>query len=247
MNFARPAQSVEFGADSEYTVRDQQRMAAATRYFAWQSRLARRELGSRIVEVGCGIGNFTAMLADRELVVALDVESSCVEKHRQRFRDRQHISAAVMDVCAPEFRSLEAHRPDSVLCLNVLEHIADDELALSNMTAILGPKGKVVLIVPAFRALYGPIDARLGHYRRYDRRGLAALANRVGLRVATLHYMNSIGFLGWWINAKVLLRQEQSESHILVFDRAIVPVLSRLESLVRPPFGQSFFCVLEKP
>jgi SAM-dependent methyltransferase len=246
VNSARPTRSVEFGADPEYTVRDQEKMSAATNYFAWQSRLASREVGSRIVEVGCGIGNFTALLADRELVVGLDVETSCVDKHRQRFRGRRNIHAEVMDACAPEFRSLASHRPDSVVCLNVLEHIENDSLALFNMATILAPKGKVVLIVPAFQSLYGLIDAKLGHYRRYGKHQLAALADRAGLRVVTLHYMNSVGFIGWWINAKTA-RQAQSESQILIFDRVVVPAMSRLESLVRPPFGQSIFAAFEKP
>jgi ubiquinone/menaquinone biosynthesis C-methylase UbiE len=232
--------------DAEYIVRDQQRMTAAKRYFAWQNRLASQEAGSRIVEVGCGIGNFTTTLADRELVVALDVEPSCIEQHRRRFLNLGNIQSQVIDACAPEFRSLASHRPDSVFCLNVLEHIEDDFLALSNMASILASKGKIILIVPAFPALYGPIDANLGHYRRYGKRDLAALADRAGLNVVTFKYMNSIGFFGWWINAKVFPRQAQSESQILFFDWAIVPVMSRLESLVPPPFGQSIFAVLEK-
>ncbi len=232
---------------SEYTVRDQERMTAATRYFAWQNRLAGREAGARIVEVGCGIGNFTATIADRQLVVALDVEASCIEKHRQRFCDFPNVQSEVMDACAPEFQSLAAHRPDSVVCLNVLEHIANDSLAISNMASILAPKGRIILIVPAFPALYGPIDEKLGHYRRYGRRDLSDLARRAGLEVRTLNYMNSIGFIGWWVNAKVIPREAQSESQIRIFDRFVVPVMSRIESLAPPPFGQSIFAVLEKP
>jgi len=114
------------------------------------------------------------------------------------------------------------------------------------MAAILVPKGRIVLTVRAFQSLYGPIDERLGHHRRYGKRELASLASRIGLRVVTLHYLNFAGFVGWWINAKILARQAQSISQILVFDRLIVPVVSRLESLVRPPFGQSIFAVLEK-
>jgi 2-polyprenyl-3-methyl-5-hydroxy-6-metoxy-1,4-benzoquinol methylase len=237
----------EIASDPEYAVRDQERMTAATRYFAWQSRLASREVGRRIIEVGCGIGNFTAMLADREVVLAIDVAPSCIEKHRQRFRACPNIQSEVLDACAPEFPSLASHRPDTVVCLNVLEHISNDLLALSNMASVLEPRGKVILIVPAFPALYGPIDAKLGHHRRYEKRGFAALAARAGLKVVTLNYMNSIGFLGWWINAKLLARQAQSESQIRIFDRAIVPIISRLESLVTPPFGQSIFAVFEKP
>jgi ubiquinone/menaquinone biosynthesis C-methylase UbiE len=234
-------------ADPDYTVRDQERMTAATRYFAWQSRMAAREVGARTIEVGCGIGNFTATLADRELVVGLDVEASCIDKHRERFRDYPNIRSEVMDASSAEFASLASERPDSVVCLNVLEHISDDGTALSNMASVLAPGGKVILIVPAFEALYGPIDRRLGHHRRYSKRGLSALALGAGLRVRTLHYMNTVGFIGWWVNAKMVPREAQSEAQIKLFDRAIVPVMSRLEAMIPPPFGQSIFAVLEKP
>jgi hypothetical protein len=73
------------------------------------------------------------------------------------------------------------------------------------------------------------------------------LAEAAGLRVRKAHYMNSIGFFGWWANAHLLRRTAQSEGQIGIFDRYLVPILSRLEDWARPPFGQSLFVVLEKP
>jgi hypothetical protein len=67
-----------------------------------------------------------------------------------------------------------------------------------------------------------------------------------GLRVKKLRYMNVAGFFGWWLNARVFRREEQSEAQIGFFDRMVVPVASRLEALIAPPFGQSIFAVLEK-
>jgi hypothetical protein len=104
-----------------------------------------------------------------------------------------------------------------------------------------------VLLVPAFPALYGPIDHNLGHYRRYSRGSIARLADSTGLRIRKAHYMNAIGFFGWWVNAHILRRGAQSERQIGIFDRYLVPLLSRLEGMVSPPFGQSLFVVLEKP
>ena len=66
------------------------------------------------------------------------------------------------------------------------------------------------------------------------------------LRPRLLHYMNTVGFFGWWLNSK-MQRQEQSEAQIATFDNYVVPVMARLEGWVRPPFGQSLFAVLEKP
>jgi len=222
-------------------------MTRAGNYFAWQCRLVSRELGRRVVEVGCGIGNFTAQLSDRELVIALDREEACIESLRARFPARANLQTMVGDAANSALRDLARYRPDSVVCVNVLEHIEDDAAALRAMAEILAPGGVIVLLVPAFQALYGPIDRNLGHCRRYRRGQLAELARSAGLEIRKLHYVNAVGFFGWWINARVLKRQTQSDRQIAIFDRWIVPVLSVLEGVVHPPFGQSLLAVLRKP
>jgi len=232
--------------DVRYTVEDQERMSRARRYFAWQSRLAGRELGRRVVEIGCGLGNFTETLLDRELVVALDAEPACVERLKRRYPDRPNLEALACAVPSPRFAGLARFQPDSCVCLNVLEHIADDAGALREMASILPRGGRIVLLVPAFPALYGLIDRDLGHYRRYRRASLRRVAEAAGLEVCKLHYLNTAGFFAWWANARIFRRREQSARQIAFFDSLVVPVMSRLEDLVRPPFGQSLFAVLER-
>jgi SAM-dependent methyltransferase len=229
-----------------YTVADQERMARAGNYVAWQSRLVHRELGQRVLEVGCGLGNFTGTLLDREAVIAVDMEPRCIERLRRRYAGRHNLHAFVCDVLSPGFRDLARFRPDSCVCLNVLEHTADDRAALAAMASVVQPGGAIVLIVPAFQSLYGPIDRNLGHFRRYSRGALHSLAGRVGLRLRRAHYSNCIGFFGWWMNARLLKREAQSEHQIAVFDRYVVPVASAVEKLVPPPFGQSLVAVLER-
>lgn len=231
---------------SEYTVADQERMKAARRYFRWKSELVKRELGPRVLEVGCGLGNFSDHLREQELVVGIDVEEDCVARWRERFADRPHYTSRVINAESDAFLELRAHRVDSIACLNVLEHIEDDGRALRNMHSVLPRGGRAVLVVPAFRALYGEIDARLGHQRRYTRGLVRERAERSGFHVRRLHFLNTAGFFGWWMNAKVLRLEKQSEWQIAVFDRCVVPVMSRLENVVAPPFGQSILAVLEK-
>ena len=234
---------------SSYTLEDQERMARAANYFAWQHRLVTRQLsGRRVIEIGCGIGNFTGLLLDAsEAVIAIDVEPGCIDRLKQRYPARTNLHPFACDVMDPAFADLEMFRADSCVCLNVLEHIEDDREALRRMAAVLAPDGVVILIVPAFPSLYGPIDRQLGHHRRYTRASIRKLAEAAGLTVKTSHYLNAIGFFGWWTNAHVLKRQAQSAAQIEVFDRYIVPIASRLEGWIHPPFGQSMFIVLEKP
>jgi ubiquinone/menaquinone biosynthesis C-methylase UbiE len=221
-------------------------MARAANYFAWQHRLVTRELGQRVIEIGCGIGNFTRLMLDREAVVAVDAEPGCIEWLQQRFPDRPNLRAVACDVMAPEFSELQSFRADSCVCLNVLEHIEHDCDALRRMADVLAPGGVLILLVAASPSLYGRIDELLGHHRRYTRASLSRLARDAGLRVTISYYVNAIGYFGWWTNSHILKRDTQSPAQIQFFDRYIVPVASRVESLMHPPFGQSLFVVLKK-
>jgi SAM-dependent methyltransferase len=231
---------------ASYTVADQERMTQANNYFAWQGQLVTRELGRRVIEVGAGIGNFTRLLLDRDAVFAMDVEPACVDRLRRRFAEHSNVQVMVGDAANQAFRDLARFEPDSCVCLNVLEHVPDDRAALENMRAALTPGGIIVLLVPAFPALYGPIDRNLGHCRRYTRRTLTQNARASGLAIRKMHYVNLAGFFGWWINAHLLKLRAQSPAQIGFFDRYIVPPMARIERAVPPPFGQSLFAVFEK-
>jgi 2-polyprenyl-3-methyl-5-hydroxy-6-metoxy-1,4-benzoquinol methylase len=233
-------------ASLAYTVEDQQRMAQAKNYFAWQGRLVERELGQRVVEVGCGLGNFTERLLDRETVIAVDIEPDCIARLKARYPTQRNLEAIVCDAGSSEFSGLARFHPDSCVCLNVLEHIEDDRTALRNMASILTAGGVIVLLVPAFPALYGPIDRNLGHCRRYSRQSIRRLAAAAGLCLKKAHYVNAPGFFGWWANSHVFRREAQSATQVEIFDRYLVPLVSRVERVAPPPFGQSLFVVLEK-
>lgn len=219
-------------------------MARAKNYFAWLSRLVLPEIGGRVVEVGCGIGNFTGSLLDRDIVVATDAEPNCIEALGQRYPHATNLHTFAYDATSPGFSTLGRFELDSCVCMNVLEHIEDDAGALRSMAAILTPPEVIALFVPAFPSLYGPTDRNMGHFRRYTLASIRELAEAAGLRVRKSHYVNFIGFFGWWANAHIFRRGDLSTAQIETFDRLIVPALSRAEALIAPPFGQSIFAVL---
>ncbi len=235
-------------AAAAYNLADQSRMRRARNYFAWQYRLAAPYLGRRVVEIGCGIGNFTAFLAGRE-VTAVDPDPACLRQLELRLAaapPRTVCAAAGCGQLAAPLAAPATSPSDSCVAFNVLEHIADDARALAEMASLVRPGGCVILLVPAFPSLYGPTDRNLGHYRRYRPAALAALAAAAGLAVARLEYVNRLGCLAWWCNAR-LSRGRQSPAQIAVFDR-LAPALERLDRLAAPllPFGLSLFAVLRK-
>lgn len=229
-----------------YLLGDLARMARARNYLAWQYKLVSPYLGGRLVEVGCGTGNLTGYLMRHGEVIAVDIQPECVRRVRARFRGSANLR---VELCGPPdeaFLELQNARPDACVCLNVLEHVERDVNALAAMGAILPPGGAVIVLVPAFEALYGPIDFQLGHYRRYTRRSLAAAAEAAGLEVTSARYVNLPGFFAWWLNAKIFRRSAQSEFQIAVFDRFLAPLAARMERILPPPFGQSLLAILQK-
>jgi SAM-dependent methyltransferase len=236
----------EASTTDQYTLLDQQLMGRATRYFAWQAHTAKQHLGRRVLETGCGVGNFTRHLVDRELVVSMDVVEECVDRNRATFAGHPNMQFRFLDVQDSAFLDLRAVRADTVVCLNVLEHVRDDRLALKHMHHVLAPGGRAIFLLPAFESLYGPIDSNLGHFRRYSKASWRKLAEEAGFRVTHLRYFNFIGFFGWWSNSHLFRRQARSASQIDFFDRFAVPLQSKLEGWIEPPLGQSIFTVLEK-
>jgi SAM-dependent methyltransferase len=235
---------------SAYQIEDLRRMSAARNYFAWQGRLITRETGKRVLEYGCGTGNITSVLIHAknppEQIVSVDPDPECTARLIERYPAQANLRVLTGDP-RDMLAELRPWRFDTVVSTNVLEHIEDDHGAVATMTQLLEPGGAIILFVPAFPALFGPTDHLLAHARRYTRRALQELAASTGLRVSKLHYVNIVGFFGWWVNAHVLRLTAQSPAQIAVFDRVIVPVMSRLEEVAAPPFGQSLFAVLEKP
>src|SRR5205809_3988883 len=162
-----------------------ERMAAAPRYNRWMFDRLRPWVGRRVLEIGAGIGNMSAFLVDRERVVLTDTERYYLDRLRQRFAGRPHVSVAELRLPAVS-SGLLAERLDTVVCLNVLEHIEDDAASLRAMHDLLRPGGgkggRLVLLVPALRVLYGTLDEALGHFRRYVPDELAAQLRTAGFR-----------------------------------------------------------------
>jgi SAM-dependent methyltransferase len=180
------------------------------------------------------------------MVIGLDVVEECVSHLRERLGNPPNVEARILDILDRKFLELKQERPDTIICLNVLEHIRDHRLALKHMRDVLPAGGRAIFLLPAFEALYGPIDERLGHVRRYSKASWRALAETAGFRVLISRYFNFPGFFGWWANAKIFKKEQQSASQIEFFDSKVVPVICKVESWIEPPVGQSIFTVLEK-
>jgi SAM-dependent methyltransferase len=143
--------------------------------------------------------------------------------------------------CDPS--ELARQRFDSVVLVNVLEHIADDVGALKTFDQIVVPGGRVIVFVPALQMAYGPLDAELGHHRRYSKRTLRAAFTDAGLELIRLRYTNPIGLAGWMFNAHISKSRKHTLAQVKLFETLVAPWALPLERLVPPPIGLSLIAV----
>jgi SAM-dependent methyltransferase len=223
--------------------RDLEQMARAPSYLAWQFSLIRPFISGEVVEVGAGIGNFTGRIA------ACAAHVTTLEPNTYCFDRLTSATSALKNVTRYNLTVEEYHRlvrralADTIVCVNVLEHIEDDAAVVREFRSLISPGGRLVLQVPAMPIAFGEIDRRLGHYRRYTKGLIRRLLDATGWRTVHLRYFNTVGLLGWLWNTKVAIKTAQSDQQIRVFDRWVVPVLSTLEAILPPPFGQCLFAV----
>lgn len=232
--------------DANPIIRDLEIMASTVNYRKWIYSHISGYLGRRVIELGAGIGNFTQLLTDRELVVAVDNSESAVEQMRNNFSDFPNVIPLKIDIEGPGLLELSKYKADTIVCINVLEHIHNDAAALSSMFNILKTGDKLVLLVPAYQFLYGSIDSIVGHHRRYSKKELLNILTKTGFSIKDIFFMNFIAVFVWFLNNRILKRQEESPAQVLLFDKFIVPWLQKVEHIRKPPFGLSLIAIGEK-
>lgn len=220
----------------------------ALRYRDWIFGEARPHLGQRVLEVGAGSGTMTDCIADREGVVALELEPDLAAALRERFDGKPNVEVLEGSATDPETMSQLAGRVDSAMSFNVLEHINDDTKVMQNVYDILPPGGRFVCFVPAFPSIFGTMDRSIGHVRRYTRTEMRAKMTAAGFNIIEVRYINLIGYFSWFVGGRIIrfASPGAAGSSVNVYDRVVVPISRFFERGWRPPFGQSLFAVGER-
>ncbi len=228
---------------SDARVEIQAGMEQASNYNRWIVDQAAPHLGRRILDAGCGSGNLSELLLERELIVGVDHWQDFVEIVGQRFGDRPNFRVHEFDLMDPTMVStLRSYSLDSALSSNVLEHVEDDRKALGNIAASLLPGSPIFLLVPAFMCIFGAHDRADHHLRRYTKRSLREMVAPLPVTIERQYYMNLPGFFAWYVLGRVL-RKPLGEGEIGLYDK-IIPAIRRLEGRVKPPIGQSLVTLL---
>ncbi len=220
---------------------------SADNYTRWVLEGFRPYFGRRFLEVGLGHGGYRRFLPAQSDYLGLDIDPDCVAQAARRHPGDRFLVADVTDPLLPGRLAGEA--PDTILCVNVLEHIEEDASAVANLLRLLSPGGHLLIFVPAFPALYSDLDRMAGHVRRYTRSDIPRLA--VGdAQVLRWGYFNTVGGVGWLANKALRhtsLNSAAVNSQIRLFDRFVVPLARAVDLVGHRIFGQSMTCVLRKP
>jgi SAM-dependent methyltransferase len=205
-------------------------------------------LKGNILEIGSGFGTYSGRLV-KDFPDSKIVLSDCDENYASSLKkfENDNVSSRRIDISKREhFESLK-NSMDSVLALNVMEHIEDDVSAMKNIYEALSPGGKFVFLVPAHKFLFNCIDEGVGHFRRYSKTELTRKAEEAGFVVKKLFYFNCFSIPGWFVNGNMMKKNILSENAVSLFDR-LVPAFRFVERyVIRGKIGISLIVVLEKP
>jgi len=216
----------------------------------WKDYLAKQLkpfISGNVLEVGAGLGATTHKLHDGR-----SSAWTCLEPDEQMASALPDLTRGLLDrhgkapeVLAGTLRDMEPTRAfDTILYVDVLEHIEHDAEELNLACQHLNSKGRIVVLSPAMQWLFSPFDASIGHYRRYTKASLRKLVPE-GTQVACERYLDLVGVLASAANRLLLKSSLPSRTQISFWDRAMIPVSIRLDPLIGYSLGKSVLCVFE--
>jgi glycosyltransferase involved in cell wall biosynthesis len=196
-------------------------LSKAPRFNRWMGDTIRPYVGERVLEIGAGIGNLTRALIPRvKCYVAADIDGEHMARLATRFQHRHNLHVRHCDLAEPsDFAGLGGM--DTVVCLNVLEHIEDDMQGLRNIHSALAKDGRAIVLVPHGQEIFGTLDAALGHYRRYSHEELKQKLEQAGFRVERIIDFNRISRPGWYVSGKLLKRTTLGAMQMKLFDQLV--------------------------
>lgn len=231
--------------DFTYSGTELEAVAEAKNYYSWIIDSFAGRIGGRAVEAGAGIGTVSALIlhraAPRELVlIEPDIGNAGTLRSRFDSDPRVDVRHGYLEEFAPALRA------NSVIAVNVLEHVERDAEFLRAAHTALVPGGYLLILVPALPAIFGSLDRAFDHYRRYTRSGLRAQLRAAGFEIEALRYLNMLGVAAWFASGRILRRTTLGRDQVRFYDRFVIPALRRIETRLQPPIGQSILAIARK-
>ena len=232
--------------ESHYIGQELTIFALAVNWKSYYSAYIRPHLTGDVLEVGAGLGANTRFLKSRDVMswTCIEPDPAMVQEMRAGFAKDNLLSDCVVEAKTTEGLG-EDRSFDAILYLDVLEHIEDDRAELDRAARLLRRGGKIVVLAPAHQWLFTAFDTAIGHYRRYDRKSLQALAPH-GCRLIGLSYLDSVGMLASLINRLFLRQPMPKRGQILLWDRLFVRLSKIVDEVSFHRVGKSLLAVWQR-
>jgi 2-polyprenyl-3-methyl-5-hydroxy-6-metoxy-1,4-benzoquinol methylase len=242
--------------DSSGTLTDQtgyetlDSIAQAGRFNQWMFQTVAADTRGEVLEIGSGIGNISAYFVKNNRPISVsDMRPEYCEFLKNKFSGvRNFRDVHQIDIVDPGFDTKHKNlmgKFDSVIALNIVEHVEDDEYAIRNCLKLLKQGGQLVVLVPAFMWLYNRFDRELGHYRRYTRKSLKKLFLQNNLDTNHIRYFNFAGVLGWWFSGSLLKKKTIPSGQMKLYN-ALVWAFKLIDLFTHPWAGLSVLATAKK-
>ncbi len=227
----------------QYPGKELEAMSFALTYHKWILKEFEPFLGKTIAEVGAGNGSVSKLLLEKSInsLFAFEPSQNIYPLLEKELRHEKR-ATVINDFFSPKYAQYSF---DSIIYINVLEHIEDDKTELTNVLQTLKPNGHLLLFVPALEWLYSNLDSQIGHFRRYKKRELTKLVSEVGFNIVKARYFDMAGIIPWYINF-VLLKNYINVGNVSLYDKLVVPIMKLIENTVAPPIGKNILLIGRK-
>ena len=222
-------------------------IALANHFNQWMYTAIKPFCKGNTLEIGSGVGNISEyFLNDKANIYLSDIRDGYCEALQMKFHSKPTLQGIMtMNLVDDDFDfKFNKHFScfDTVFALNVVEHIYDDKLAISNCYKLLKPGGHLIVLVPAYQSLFNNFDIELEHYRRYTRKQLESLFVSNNLKIMKSRYFNAAGIAGWFISGKMQHHKIIPEGQIRLYN-SLVPLFKLFDSIILHSFGLSVITV----
>jgi len=231
--------------NEQYGHRILHQLSQAHRFNRWMADMIKPWMGESVLELGAGIGTMTQRMLPRQRYVTTDIDPLHLHYLRNLYSHNRRVEVDEVDVEKPEHFKPHAGRFETVVCLNVLEHVKEDVAGMRNIFSALKPGGRACILVPRSMALYGSSDEVLEHQRRYTEEELAAKLKEAGFTIDKLFTFNRATVPAWFINGRIFKRKDFSRVQLKIFD-SMVFILRKVDAWL-PWKGLSLIAIARRP
>ncbi|MFO1391449.1 MAG: methyltransferase domain-containing protein [Agitococcus sp.] len=232
-------------SDNQYFGKDLEAMTFAINYHQWILEQIQPFIGKSVAEIGAGNGNFSEFILQKDInkLYAFEPSKNMFDMLKSKYIGNQKIEA-INDFFENKSNNY-AEFFDSVMYINVLEHIPDDLEALMHAHTTIKKEGYLLIFVPALGFLYSDLDKKVGHQRRYSKKMLIDVVTQAGFKIEKVKYFDVLGILPWYITF-VLLGKTTSKANVTLYDKIVVPIAKIIEKIITPPLGKNLILIAKK-